>query len=262
MHIDSDRYESIHAMQHQISQHHLLKIVIASPILSEILMTKLASYVVLLLDWKVVRIMQIVYRILEAVSSCKIFNEFMPQKSYFLSNYIYSGPFDSIETRKNIVWCLSLASIRKVWLLINTLVDWSQTSDLWTSKVRCFCVYVDQVEISKWGLIVRRHPCIHQLDYMPNKRQSRISIIFRFKKLDSIKPRYFTIRKNCFTNKFQHVFFFMFLGKGLFHNLASLWRKLFCSNAIILSLFVISILNHLHVDQQISLVLLAFRLKL
>jgi hypothetical protein len=139
IYIDSDQYESIHAMQHQINQYHLLKVAIASPILSEILMTKLASYVVLLLDWKVVRIMQIVYRILEAVSSCKIFSEFMPQNFYFLSNYIYSGPLDSIETRKNIVWCLSLASIRNVWPLIDTLVNWSQTSDLWTSKVRWFC---------------------------------------------------------------------------------------------------------------------------
>ena len=139
IYIDSDQYESIHAIQHQINQHHLLKVAIALPILSEILMTKLASYVVLLLDWKVVRIMQIVYRILEAVSSCKIFSEFMPQNFYFLSNYIYSGPLDSIETRKNIVWCLSLASIRNVWPLIDSLVNWSQTSDLWTSKVRWFC---------------------------------------------------------------------------------------------------------------------------
>lgn len=150
MHVNLDHYEAIDTMTDQISQHHLLKTALASPVLSEILWTKLASHVILLSDWKVVRIMQSVYRILEpTLASCRTFKEFMPQQQQFnsISNYIHGGPLDTMETRRNLVWCSSLASVRNVWPLVDTLVNWSQTSDLWTCAVRLSFMYVCCVSV-------------------------------------------------------------------------------------------------------------------
>ncbi|KAK4513730.1 uncharacterized protein ATC70_005735 [Mucor velutinosus] len=101
--IESDQYQDLHTMQHSISQHHLLQVTITCPILSRMLVTKLASYTVLLSNWKVVRLMQSVYRILEAGPSCKLFTEFMPHQFDSISRFIYSGPLDSVESRRNTV---------------------------------------------------------------------------------------------------------------------------------------------------------------
>ncbi|KAL7309787.1 hypothetical protein PS15m_010627 [Mucor circinelloides] len=143
--IQSDRYDNLHAIQRKISQHHLLQVATTSPILSEILMTKLASCVILLLDWKVVRIMQSVYRILEAGLSRKIFTKFMPHKLDSILDFIHSGPLDGIESRRNIAWCTSLASIRNVWPLVNTLVNWNQTSDLWTCVLEDALIHINWI---------------------------------------------------------------------------------------------------------------------
>lgn len=176
--IESDRYENLHAIQRKISQHHLLQVATTSPILSEILMTKLASYVVLLLNWKVVRIMQSVYRILEAGLSRKIFTKFMPHKLDSILDFIHSGPLDGIESRRNIAWCTSLASIRNVWPLVNTLVNWNQTSDLWTCVVGWFSnTHNDYTNVTLW-LTVGGRSYSHQLDNLSNKGQSRVSITF------------------------------------------------------------------------------------
>ncbi|KAF1802123.1 hypothetical protein FB192DRAFT_1376360 [Mucor lusitanicus] len=130
--IELDQYQSL---QQHISQHHLLQLAITCPDLSRMLMTKLASYVVLLLDWKVVRIMQSAYRFLEAGLSCRLFAEFMPHQFDSISKFVFSGPLESTESRRNIAWCASLASIRDVWPLVRTLVEWNQTSGLWTCVV-------------------------------------------------------------------------------------------------------------------------------
>ncbi|KAI8636365.1 hypothetical protein BD408DRAFT_93770 [Parasitella parasitica] len=212
LYIYPNNYTSIHAIQQQLCQYHLLKIAMSSSALSEILIAKLASYVVLLADWRVVRIMQSVYRILETARSCKIFTEFISQEFKSLSNYIYNGSLTSIETRRNMIWCLSLASIRNIWPLIDTLVNWVQTSDLWS------CVQEDILVYVNWIICPTN-----------DNRESR--------SFDDLKS---WIQSN--------------QGKGLFHNLASLWRKLFSGNAVILSLFVISILNQFSSDQQISLI--------
>ncbi|CAO3655378.1 unnamed protein product [Mucor fragilis] len=210
--IEADQYQSIDTMQQHISQHHLLQVAMTCPILSRMLMTKLASYVVLLLDWRVVRIMQSAYRVLEAGLPCRLFTEFMPHQFDSVSKFIYSGPLDSVESRRNIVWCASLASIRDVWPLVHTLVKWNQTSDLWT------CVLEDILVHINWIVCPTR-----------DNRESQ---------------SFFDLKSWLQSNR----------EKDLFHNLPRLWRTLFSSNAIILSLFVISMLHHLHVDQQISLI--------
>ncbi|GAN08742.1 hypothetical protein MAM1_0220c08258 [Mucor ambiguus] len=121
--IKSDQYHNLPTMQQNISQHHLLQAAITCPILSRMLMTKLASYVVLLLDWKVVRIMQSVYRSLEAGLSCKLFADFNTHQFDSISKFIYSGSLDSLGSRRNLAWCVSLASIRDVWPLVRLLIQ-------------------------------------------------------------------------------------------------------------------------------------------
>ncbi|CEP13724.1 hypothetical protein [Parasitella parasitica] len=207
-----ERYVSMHEIQQQLSQYHLLKIAMASSALSEILINKLASFVVLFADWRVVRIMQNVCRILEPAKSCKVFTDFILQDLKSPFNYIHCGPLASIETRRNLVWSLSVASVRNIWPLVNSLVGWVQTSDLWSSALEDTLIYVNWI-------------------ICPTN--------------DNRESRSFSDLKSWIQSS---------QGKGLFHNLASLWRKLFSDNAVILSLFVIAILNQLNIDQQIALI--------
>ncbi|OBZ86186.1 hypothetical protein A0J61_05758 [Choanephora cucurbitarum] len=141
-------YENLDELCQKLSKNELLQLVSISSDLKKAFIGIFSTYTVQLSDWRLIRALQCIYRILQysplVQSSAE--KDTLPSERYnHMLNFIYGDAFKDITNRRNIIWCYSLSSIQFMWQCVNSLVQWCQQDLPWTSNMENVLAYVNWI---------------------------------------------------------------------------------------------------------------------
>jgi hypothetical protein len=120
-------YTPLDTLYNELAQNSLMQLIQKSSFLCEVCAERMSAYVIEFQDWKIVRLAQCVFGLL---------NKRITAHDQ-LSSFMYNTPTNKFESQKNMAWCVSLASIKLLLSSINTLVQWCyHSSEVWDSKVK------------------------------------------------------------------------------------------------------------------------------